>query len=250
MSPTVKTMPVGIVPMTERNISRTSASEMVRPGPSEPACQNSPSSAKSAMAPSISPSVSKAKNRRVVSLFSSVTAHSAHDHSHGANLHVHRDLQVGERFGHDTIAFLRASGSTNHHDLALLKIGPNAADASPRAVGLFHTAWEVDGIGDLVAARARLVTEGCFDSQADHGATRSVYGSDPDGNTFEIMWTMPREARGVGLMGDRRADQGADGSRRRTRPLGPAGVGMQPLLVSVPRPVRPTAQACAAGCGR
>ena len=91
------------------------------------------------------------------------------------------------------IAFLRASGSTNHHDLALLKIGPNAADASPRAVGLFHTAWEVDGIGDLAAARERLVTEGCFDSQADHGATRSVYGSDPDGNTFEIMWTLPRE---------------------------------------------------------
>ena len=98
-----------------------------------------------------------------------------------------------ERFGRDTIAFLRASGSTNHHDLALLKIGPNAADASPRAVGLFHTAWEVDRIGDLAAARQRLVTEGCFDSQADHGATRSVYGSDPDGNTFEIMWTLPRE---------------------------------------------------------
>jgi catechol-2,3-dioxygenase len=97
------------------------------------------------------------------------------------------------RFGRDTIAFLRASGSTNHHDLALLKIGPNAADASPRSVGLFHTAWEVGSIGDLARAREQLVAAGCFDSQADHGATRSVYGSDPDGNTFEIMWTLPRK---------------------------------------------------------
>ena len=34
------------------------------------------------------------------------------------------------RFGNDVIAFLRAPGSTNHHDLALLKIGPKASDAS------------------------------------------------------------------------------------------------------------------------
>jgi len=102
-----------------------------------------------------------------------------------------------ERFGRDTLAFLRAAGSTNHHDLALLKIGPNAADASPRSVGLFHTAWEVDRIGDLAAVRERLVTAGCFDSQADHGATKSVYGSDPDGNTFEITWTLPRDAWGA-----------------------------------------------------
>lgn len=101
-----------------------------------------------------------------------------------------------ERFGHDTIAFLRASGSTNHHDLALLKIGGGASDASPRSVGLFHTAWEVDTIHDLAAVRDHLVSVGCFDSQADHGATKSIYGSDPDGNTFEVVWSMPREAWG------------------------------------------------------
>jgi catechol-2,3-dioxygenase len=96
------------------------------------------------------------------------------------------------RFGNDVIAFLRAPGSPNHHDLALLKIGPNATDASARSVGLFHCAWQVDELEDLVTARDRLQSEGCFQSQNDHGATKAVYGNDPDGNTFEIMWIMPR----------------------------------------------------------
>ncbi len=101
------------------------------------------------------------------------------------------------RFGNDVIAFLRAPGSTNHHDLALLKIGSKATDASARSVGLFHCAWEVDNLRDLVTARDRLVAEGCFHSQADHGATKAVYGADPDGNTFEITWILPRDQWGA-----------------------------------------------------
>jgi catechol-2,3-dioxygenase len=101
-----------------------------------------------------------------------------------------------DRFGNDVIAFLRAPGSTNHHDLALLKIGPKATDASARSVGLFHCAWEVDDLRDLVTARDRLVAEGCFQSQADHGATKAVYGTDPDGNTFEITWILPHDEWG------------------------------------------------------
>ena len=104
--------------------------------------------------------------------------------------------EVG-RFGNDVIAFLRAAGSTNHHDLALLKIGPTATDASARSVGLFHCAWEVEQLGDLVSARDRLIAEGCFQSQADHGATKAVYGTDPDGNTFEVTWIMPRQEWGM-----------------------------------------------------
>jgi len=33
-------------------------------------------------------------------------------------------------------------------------------------------------------------------SSADHGATKSLYGRDPDGNEFEIMWLVPRELWG------------------------------------------------------
>jgi len=96
------------------------------------------------------------------------------------------------RFGNGVLAFLRAPGSTNHHDLALLQIGPKATDASARSVGLFHTAWEVDELRDLVTARDRLTAEGCFQGQSDHGATKAVYGTDPDGNTIEITWILPR----------------------------------------------------------
>jgi catechol-2,3-dioxygenase len=28
---------------------------------------------------------------------------------------------------------------------------------------------------------------------SDHGATKSLYGKDPDGNEFEIMWAVPRD---------------------------------------------------------
>ena len=100
------------------------------------------------------------------------------------------------RFGDDVLAFLRAPGSTNHHDLALLKIGPKAIDASARAVGLFHCAWEVDDLRDLVTARDRFTAEGCLHGQNDHGATKAVYGTDPDGNTIEITWILPREEWG------------------------------------------------------
>jgi catechol-2,3-dioxygenase len=32
--------------------------------------------------------------------------------------------------------------------------------------------------------------------ESSHGATKSVYGFDPDGNEFEVMWMLPRDAWG------------------------------------------------------
>ena len=78
-----------------------------------------------------------------------------------------------------------------------MKIGPKATEASARSVGLFHCAWEVDNLRDLVTARERLIAEGCFQSQADHGATKAVYGTDPDGNPLEITGILPREEWGA-----------------------------------------------------
>ena len=31
---------------------------------------------------------------------------------------------------------------------------------------------------------------------SDHGVSKSLYGRDPDGNEFEVMWRVPREAWG------------------------------------------------------
>src|SRR5207249_11117699 len=54
------------------------------------------------------------------------------------------------------MAFFRAAGSSNHHDLALFGVG-SAAPKPPRgAVGLYHLAWEVPSIEDLAQAASIL----------------------------------------------------------------------------------------------
>ena len=94
------------------------------------------------------------------------------------------------------MAFLRAAGSTNHHDLGLMAVGANAPAPPRGAVGLYHLAWQVPRIEDLADARATLANLGALSGQSDHGATKSLYGQDPDGNEFEVMWMVPREQWG------------------------------------------------------
>jgi len=60
-------------------------------------------------------------------------------------------------------------------------------------VGLYHLAWQVDTIDELEEARRTLAELGAFTGESSHGATKSVYGIDPDGNEFEVMWMLPRE---------------------------------------------------------
>ncbi|MDQ3937857.1 MAG: VOC family protein [Chloroflexota bacterium] len=95
------------------------------------------------------------------------------------------------------MAFLRAHGSANHHDLGLLAVGPDAPRPPRGSTGLYHLAWEVPTIEDLVRAAEVLSAEGALGGASDHGATKSLYGRDPDGNEFEIMWLVPREEWGA-----------------------------------------------------
>lgn len=94
-------------------------------------------------------------------------------------------------------AFLRADGSDNHHDLGLFALGPNATPKQQRQVGLYHLAWQVPTIDDLVRMRPILIEAGAMTGESSHGATLSLYGVDPDGNEFELMWMLPREAWGA-----------------------------------------------------
>jgi len=94
------------------------------------------------------------------------------------------------------MAFFRAAGSSNHHDLALFGVGPAASQPARGAVGLYHLAWEVPSIEDLAAAASTLTELNALTGMSDHGATKSLYGRDPDGNEFEIMWLVPREQWG------------------------------------------------------
>jgi len=94
------------------------------------------------------------------------------------------------------MAFLRAAGSTNHHDLGLLAVGPEAPRPPRGSTGLYHLAWEVPSIHDLAASAHVLSELRALTGASDHGATKSLYGRDPDRNEFEIMWMVPREQWG------------------------------------------------------
>ena len=92
-------------------------------------------------------------------------------------------------------AFLRMPRSGNHHDLGLFGIGAQPARRSP-SIGLYHLAWQVDTIEDLEQARLTLVNLDAYTGESSHGATKSVYGKDPDGNEFEVMWMLPKDSWG------------------------------------------------------
>jgi catechol-2,3-dioxygenase len=105
-------------------------------------------------------------------------------------------------FGLETIAsrpgaaFLRAHGSENHHDLAVMEVGKQAPNPPQGSVGLYHLAWEVETIEELSQSIQALNELGALVGASDHGATKSLYGKDPDGIEFEILWRLPREAWG------------------------------------------------------
>jgi len=120
------------------------------------------------------------------------------------------------------MAFLRAAGSANHHDLAFLAVGVDAPAPPRGSTGLYHLAWEVPTIEDLAAAAAVLTEMGNLGGMSDHGATKSLYGRDPDGIEFEVMWLVPRdewgeyEKRGVVMPLDLRKEVERFGRRHQT----------------------------------
>lgn len=93
--------------------------------------------------------------------------------------------------------FLKLPRSGNHHDLGLFGLGAGAAPKRPGQVGLYHLAWQVDTIEDLEAARMVLAEAGALVGESSHGATKSLYGVDPDGNEFEVQWMLPRAEWGA-----------------------------------------------------
>ena len=100
-------------------------------------------------------------------------------------------MEVMAREPRADAAFLRLPRSGNHHDLGLFGVG--AQPRRPRgALGLYHRAWQLDTIDELVEMRQTLLELGALGGESSHGATKSLYGQDPDGNEFEVMWMLPR----------------------------------------------------------
>lgn len=89
--------------------------------------------------------------------------------------------------------FLQAPDSTNDHDLGLFAMRPDTprSDAGRTTVGLYHLAWEVDTLAELERLAVALQRAGALVGTSDHGSTKSLYGTDPDGLEFEIAWLVP-----------------------------------------------------------
>ena len=112
------------------------------------------------------------------------------------------------RYGTRMVFF---SCGDNHHDLALLEVGAQAAPAStlkgikttlpdirpvgglgaappiPDQVGLYHLAFKVgDSLDELRAFRDHLAAHGvALAGQADHRVSQALYCHDPDGIMIE-----------------------------------------------------------------
>ena len=93
--------------------------------------------------------------------------------------------------------FLRAPDSANHHDLGLFGLGAGAPRPPRGTTGLYHLAWQVDTLEDLARLREAVIASGAYTGESSHGATKSIYGADPDGNQFELMWMVPRDEWGA-----------------------------------------------------
>ncbi len=88
-------------------------------------------------------------------------------------------------------AFLQLPRSGNHHDLGLFQVGTSFGPKRP-GIGLYHLAWQVDTIDELAQAQVTLAELGALVGESSHGATKSLYGHDPDGHEFEVQWMLPR----------------------------------------------------------
>jgi catechol-2,3-dioxygenase len=90
-------------------------------------------------------------------------------------------------------AFLRAPDSSNDHDLGLFEIGPGLTARQDVSVGLYHLAWEVGTLADLLAVRERLLEAGALVGESDHRVSKSLYAKDPCGIECEVMWRVPAQ---------------------------------------------------------
>ena len=111
------------------------------------------------------------------------------------------NVERSVRFYHDVLgfevktrypraAFLKIPGSPDDHHLGLFE-QTGAPRPDERVARMYHSAWEVGEITDLVSARQRLIEAGALVGSSDHGVSLSLYAKDPDGLEFEIFWTVP-----------------------------------------------------------
>jgi catechol 2,3-dioxygenase-like lactoylglutathione lyase family enzyme len=86
------------------------------------------------------------------------------------------------------MTFLSIQTTENHHDFALMELGPVAPAAAGDATGLAHVAFKVgSSLEEFGLARSLLDESGTpVLYEAQRGFSRSVHVLDPDGNEIEL----------------------------------------------------------------
>ena len=110
-----------------------------------------------------------------------------------------RDIERAEGFYHGVLGLPVAATMRdpvamtfftlgNHHDFAVLAVGPDGPDAAPDGPGLFHVAFKVgDSLDQLRVVKKELEAAGVpIEMIADHTVSQSIYVRDPDGNGVEL----------------------------------------------------------------
>jgi len=72
-----------------------------------------------------------------------------------------------------------------HHDLALQEL-VNAKKPTQDTIGLYHFAIEAKNLKELAKLYFKLKKYGISVSPIDHGISKTLYFSDPDGNGIEV----------------------------------------------------------------
>jgi catechol 2,3-dioxygenase len=91
------------------------------------------------------------------------------------------------------ILFL-ANNRRDHHEIALLEVGPQAPPPLANAIGLVHVAFRLRSEEELRAAYQELKEKDVpISFTVNHGITKSVYFFDPDGHELEVYCDNPPE---------------------------------------------------------
>lgn len=90
-------------------------------------------------------------------------------------------FKVSERLGN----YLFLTFEKEHHDLALQEI-KNVKRPSDNMTGLYHFAIELDNLKQLANIYLKLKKYNVKCMPINHGISKSIYFSDPDGNGIEV----------------------------------------------------------------
>jgi catechol 2,3-dioxygenase len=102
-------------------------------------------------------------------------------------------LQVMMELPRPKMAFF-ASNGRDHHEIACMEVGKDAKAPEWHQVGLVHIAFRLKDEEELRSAFKVLKDNDVpISFTVDHGITKSVYFSDPDGNQLEVYCDNPAE---------------------------------------------------------